>query len=46
MGVSMIFFFSWAPLNVFNIVDLFVNGNEGTSLHVRVCHPNFRLIEK
>ena len=36
MGVSMIFFFSWAPLNIFNIVDLFVNGNEGTSLHVGI----------
>jgi len=29
----MLFFFSWAPLNLFNIVDLFVNGHEGTSLH-------------
>ena len=36
MGVSMLFFFSWAPLNLFNIVDLFVNGHEGTSLHVRI----------
>ena len=24
IGVSVVFFFSWAPLNIFNIVDLLV----------------------
>merc|ERR1712062_549944 len=28
IGVSVVFFFSWAPLNFFNIVDLFVQTTE------------------
>ena len=34
IGVSVVFFFSWAPLNIFNIVDLLVKTSEDPGTQV------------